>query len=200
MYAWREMNASQRKEVLLQRRLDRRPWHSPPHFDYDAPHCFHLTAACLNHSPLIGQTPKRMSDFEADLVATLRDASLELRAWCVLPNHWHAVVKTADLKETLKRLGQLHGRMSRCWNLEDERVGRSCWFCCADRRIRNDAHYFATLNYVHHNPVHHRYVKHWQEWPFSSAEQWLADIGFDEASRIWKEYPLLDYGKGWDDP
>jgi putative transposase len=56
------------------------------------------------------------------------------------------------------------------------------------------------MNYVHHNPVHHGYVKYWEEWPFSSARPYLDEVGKAEASRIWREFPLLDYGKGWDDP
>lgn len=45
----------------------------------------------------------------------------------------------------------------------------------------------------------HGYVKHWQDWPFSSAADYLASIGRDEAVRIWKAFPILDYGSGWDD-
>lgn len=66
--------------------------------------------------------------------------------------------------------------------------------------MRTDSHFWATLNYVHHNPVRHGYVQHWQDWIFSSALDYLAEIGHVEALKIWKEYPLLDYGKGWDDP
>ena len=65
--------------------------------------------------------------------------------------------------------------------------------------MRSDRHFWATLNYVHHNPVHHGYVEHWQDWPFSSAPEYLAEMGRAEAERLWLEYPVLDYGKGWDD-
>jgi len=66
--------------------------------------------------------------------------------------------------------------------------------------MRSQRHYWATLNYVHHNPVHHRYVERWTEWPWSSAPEFLAQTGQDEAKRIWLEYPLDEYGKGWDEP
>ncbi len=56
------------------------------------------------------------------------------------------------------------------------------------------------MNYVHHNPVHHGYAERWDAWPFSSANAYLDEVGRDEAARVWREYPLLDYGKGWDDP
>jgi hypothetical protein len=30
--------------------------------------------------------------------------------------------------------------------------------------------------------------------------EYLAQTGAEEAKRVWHEYPLLDYGKGWDEP
>ena len=54
------------------------------------------------------------------------------------------------------------------------------------------------IHYVHHNPVHHGYVKRWLDWPWSSARQYLEKVGLEEARRIWLKYPILDYGKKWD--
>ena len=65
-----------------------------------------------------------------------------------------------------------------------------------ERAMRSDRHYFATLNYVHHNPVRHGYVERWTDWQWSSAKQYLELTGFEEAKRIWKDYPIRDYGKG----
>ena len=200
MYEWRRMNTRQRAEALQVRRQCHRPWHSPPHFAADFPAFFHLSAACYNHTPLIGQTPSRMAEFESTLLEVMAACTSMVRAWCILPNHWHALVKTDDLKTTLRQVGQMHGRLSRRWNQEDRAMGRKCWFCCGDRCVRSDAHFWATLNYIHHNPVHHGYAACWRDWPFSSAAEWLEAIWEEEASRIWKSYPVLDYGKGWDDP
>jgi len=46
--------------------------------------------------------------------------------------------------------------------------------------------------------VHHGYAKQWQDWPFSSARDYLAAMGKERAAEVWREYPLLDYGKDWD--
>jgi hypothetical protein len=51
-----------------------------------------------------------------------------------------------------------------------------------------------------YNPVHPSYVARWTDWPWSSAPEYLARTNPDEAKRIWHEYPLGDYGKGWDEP
>jgi len=78
--------------------------------------------------------------------------------------------------------------------------GRKVWFSCAETGMKSDPHFWATLNYVHHNPVHHGYVRHWQDWPFSSGAAFLDKVGRGEAQELWKEYPIGNYGKGWDAP
>src|SRR6266550_5309962 len=58
--------------------------------------------------------------------------------------------------------------------------------------MRSERHFFATVNYVHNNPVHHGYVRLWTEWPWSGAAEYLAQMGRAEAERVWKEYPTRD--------
>jgi putative transposase len=119
-------------------------------------------------------------------------------AWCVLPNHYHALVEAPNILRLLHELGQFHGRTSHTWNTEEDTRGRKVFYRAVERFMRSERHFFATINYVHHNPVHHRYVKMWTDWPWSSAEDYLDAVGRNEASRIWTEYPLRDYGKNWD--
>jgi putative transposase len=123
-----------------------------------------------------------------------------IHAWCVLPNHYHALIETREILAVLADLGRMHGRLSFHWNGEERTRGRQVWCGAVERYLRSDAHFWATMNYVHHNPVHHRYAQRWQDWPFSSATEYLTQMGHAEAARVWEEYPVLDYGKGWDDP
>jgi len=80
------------------------------------------------------------------------------------------------------------------------RADGKCGMVVQKRAIRSERHFGATMNYVHHNPVHHGYCRQWQDWPFSSASAFLQSVGKEEAARIWNAYPILEYGKGWDDP
>lgn len=85
------------------------------------------------------------------------------------------------------------------WNLEDAMAGRTCWYGVSDRGIRTEAHYWSVANYIHHNPVKHGHTERWQDWPWSSARDFLAQTPRDEAARLWREYPILKMGAGWDD-
>ncbi len=149
-YLWRNLTPAKRGELLVYRRNFNRPWHSPPHLEQEGSLYYHLTAACLNHEPHIGHSPDRMASFSRDLLASLPEPPV---AWCVLPNHYHLLARCPDLKSTLQSLGKLHGRTSFLWNGEENTRGRKVWCNSADRSMRGDDHFWATVNYIHHNPV-----------------------------------------------
>jgi putative transposase len=221
MYEWRKMTPAQREEALALRKARHYPWHGPPHLKPDRPESdctvFHIWAACYEHKPVIGRTPQRLTDFENTLLETAKSLTREVFAWCVLPNHYHLLLQTregeaetregevqaregeGELRRLTAGLGQMHGRLSYQWNGEEAVRGRCVWRRCSDRGIRSERHFWATMNYVHHNPVKHGYVKRWQDWPYSSAGAFLGAVGRKRAEEIWKEYPLLEYGKGWDE-
>jgi putative transposase len=149
--------------------------------------------------PIIGISPLRMEEFECRLIQVLSTEGSSLHAWCVLPNHWHALIDTVDLKDIISIIGKMHGATSYQWNAIDEVRGRKCWHRCSDRRIRSERHFYVARNYIHHNPVNHGYVEKWEEWPFSSASGYISNVGREAVIDEWIKYPILDMGKGWDE-
>ena len=198
-YRWRKLTDDQRREVLEFRRANRLPWHSPPHYVGESG-LYLITAACYEHQHVIGESPKRLADFESRLVDTIEECTQEIFAWVVLPNHYHVLTHAPDVKRLLKELGLIHGRTSFEWNGEDDQRGRKVWFNAVETEMKSERHFWATMNYVLHNAVRHGYVTRWQDWPYSNAEQYLSEVGRDVAQQRWQEYPLLDYGKDWDPP
>jgi len=198
MYDWRKLSTEEREELLKLRKQLQRPWHSPHHVD-SGTRTYHLTAACYGHADIIGASAERLSAFSESLFEVLHTHSREVSAWVVLPNHYHALVLTNDVLNLLTALGQLHGRTSFAWNGEDGRRGRQVWCKAAETVMKSEGHFHASVNYVHHNPVKHGYAKTWTEWPWSSAHDYLERIGREEAIQRWKHYPILDFGKNWDD-
>lgn len=198
MYLWRRLSDEERGEVLELRKARGLPWHRPPHREFEGPVTFIITAACYEHRHIVGSSRHRMADFEKTILDACAEAAANTFAWCILPNHYHLLTRTDNIKLLRKEIGKVHGRTARTWNLEDEQIGRKVWFNYVDRDMKSERHYWASLNYIHNNAVHHGYVEKWQDWPYSSVHQFLAQIGREEARRIWHEYPVLDYGKGWD--
>jgi putative transposase len=198
-YRWRQMSEQEREVVLSERKQRNQPWHSPPHLDNDSG-LYLVTATCFEHSSIIGASVGRMSAFSDILRTTLSQEPVSQFAWVVLPNHYHAVVRAPSSRGLIRTLGQMHGRTSRQWNLEDGTAGRQVWFNAMERGIRSERHFWASVLYVFNNPVKHRYVERWQEWPFSNAIEWLDAVGRERAIRLWKDFPIDDYGREWDPP
>jgi len=198
MYAWRKLTPAQREEALRERKQAKRPWHHPPHLTGDGLEPYLFTAACYEHHPVIGHSPQRLAQFSAELVGVFDLLGLAIRAWVVLPNHYHVLAATSSPRKVLSQLGRLHGRSSHAWNGEENTPGRQVWHGAVETLMKSEAHLWATLNYVHHNPVKHGLVQHWQDWPYGSACEYLDEVGRTEAERIWRAYPVRDYGKTWD--
>jgi putative transposase len=198
MYDWRKMTLQERDAVLNWRTHNCRPQHSPPHSDNEQSRNYLLSAACYEHKPIIILRPERIHGLVRFLKEICGRFCKDVHAWCILPNHYHLLVTTEHIADLLRDLGQLHGRTSRMWNLEEHCTGRKVWFNCADRRIRSERHFWASVNYIHHNPVKHGYCEQWTDWPFSSATEFLSQVGREKAIEIWKAYPILDYGEKWD--
>ena len=192
------MSEAERLAVLRERSARDFPRHSPPHFEYEGEQTFIITAACFEHQPFIGKTAQRMAKAEAELIEICVALSNILYAWCILPNHYHLLVRTERIEDLLRALGKFHGSSSFRWNGEDNERGRKVWFRAVERSMRSNRHFYASLNYIHNNPVKHGYVEKWQDWPYSSATEYLAKVGKDIAAEVWREYPVLDYGKDWD--
>jgi putative transposase len=199
-YLWRHLTPKQREELLNWRKGRNQPWHSPPHRPNFGHLRFLISAACYEHHHHIGENLERMDNFSRVLLDVLASHASRTFAWCVLPNHYHALVEAPDVKALLHELGLLHGRTSFLWNGEEKMRGRKVFFRAVERAMRSERHYLVTINYIHHNPVRHGYVERWTDWRWSSAGEYLAQSGIEEAKRIWSEYPILAYGKDWDEP
>jgi putative transposase len=199
VYNWRKLTAEQREEVLERRKAITYPWHSPPHQFLPGTRQYIVSAACYEHAEIIGHSAERMTEFSRQLCSTCNEYAEKVFAWCVLPNHYHVVLQTDAIKHLFGELGRLHGRTSFQWNGQENLRGRQVWFNAVERGMRCNDHLWASINYVHHNPVKHGYAERWQDWAWSSASSFLDEVGVGRATEVWRNYPVLDYGNGWDD-
>ncbi len=197
MYEYRKMTPEQQIDLVQQRLALGYPPHSPPRFARKGD-TYLLTAACYEHYPFMISEERRVELLDK-LFEHLITAGHEIDGWVVLPNHYHLLVWLATLEGLNRIFGLIHGGLSRKWNLEDNTLGRKMWEGFTDRAMRSERHYYTTLNYIHYNPVKHGYVSSPYDWTRSSVHwyrkqfkrQWLRDL--------WCDYPVRQYGKGWDD-
>jgi putative transposase len=197
MYRYRKLTPAQQHAIVAERRQRGFPWHGPPH--PEAPGEYRIvTAACFEHRHILS-TDQRLKWFADELHKTLSELGVPCAAWCVLPNHYHVLVRIMEMRTFTAGLGKMHGRTSYLMNRDDDQSGRQVWHRCADRCMRSDRHFYSSVNYIHNNPVKHGYVERWQDWPHSSVHEYLEAQGRERLLSMWEEYPVLDYGRDWDE-
>ncbi len=196
-YEYRTLTPQQRAEIVRERLSRGYPPHSPPHPVRDQPY-YLLTAACYNHVAHL-HTPERRRQVLDALFQMLTMSGLELRAWAILPNHYHLLVAVNDFAGLPPIIRIVHGSTTHQWNAEDSRRGRRVWYRYTDRAIRSERHYYVTLNYIHYNPVKHRWATSPYEWAESSVHWYLERKGREWLRDLWMRYPVRLYGRDWDD-
>jgi putative transposase len=198
MYEWRKMNSNEKVEVLKKRYKRGGSYHRPPLIEHNFGR-YMITAACYEHKPIIGRSPDRMAEFEGELLVRIRRHTDQIFAHVILPNHYHILVEVSAIKPLQQDLGKFHGATSYQWNAEDQSRGRKVFHGAPETFIKSERHFWSTMNYIHNNPVRHGYVSQWEDWPYTSAHQFLEEYGRGRAQHIWKSYPIDRYGDGWDD-
>ncbi len=197
-YEYRKLSPEEREEVVQQRMARGYPLHAPPHPFRDAGQ-YLLTAANFEHVAIMA-SPERRTEFEGRLLDVMKEVQAIVYAWVILINHYHILVGVETLDAVSYALQQLHGSTSREWNLVDGLTGkRRVWYKFSDRVIRNDAHFYRGVNYLHYNPVKHGLITDPYEWPWSSLHNYLTNNGREWLRKTWKDFPPGDFGKGWDD-
>jgi putative transposase len=216
MYEYRHLTQEQKAQLVQDRKLRGFPPHEPPHPVRDQVF-YILTAACYEHRCHMKSALRRQQILNL-LFEKFIEVGMEIRAWVVLPNHYHLLVKVNSAAEApttnyydygaqspttnFDNLGQIfrsvHGVSSRQWNLSDNVTKRKVWFRYSDRAIRSERHYYTTLNYIHYNPVKHGWAKSSYDWVESSVHWYLEHYKREWLRDLWVKYPVRDYGKEWD--
>jgi putative transposase len=196
MYEYSRLTQQERAALVRERLQLGSPSHSPPHRMEEAS-CYLLTAACYRHQQIVNSDERRGQLLDL-LFERFILAGVEIRAWVILPNHYHLIVRLAERVEIGGVLKLVHGPTARRWNQDDGTTGREVWYRYSDRAMRSERHYLTTLNYIHFNPVKHGWARSVYDWPASSVHWYLEHCGREWLRNTWRECPLREYGRDWD--
>lgn len=96
-----------------------------------------------------------------------------LIAWCIMPNHVHVLIEPVfSLPKIVQSWKSFTGRWAIANNTELGLgiPGRQFWMReYWDRYIRDEAHFYSTINYIHNNSVKAKLCAAATDWPWSSA-------------------------------
>ena len=100
--------------------------------------------------------------------ALLPEASLEIWAYCLMPNHMHAVVVPRTKDSLARFFGRLHKKYAQTTNFRYEWSGH-LWQNRFYSVVMDDVHTRVAMRYVERNPVRSGLVRHPEDWQWSSA-------------------------------
>lgn len=146
--------------------------HRPPHSPLRGMAVF-ITAATLDRTLSLAAADRRDA-FRNLMFNCAHEHGVEIVAWVVLTEHYHAVLVAHDDAALSHWLNGVHRLSSTEWNREGERFGRQCWHDYWDKNLWTEGDVISRVNYVHENPERHGYVKHTSEWPWSSYHDFQA--------------------------
>ncbi len=145
------------------------PWpHAPPH--HFTPRGIYMLTAGTLHKARLFDTAAKLDLFRDATLELVTDYQLGLQAWAFLANHYHLVV-SFESATTPHRvfLRHLHRELAIRLNRLDGTEGRKVIYQFWDAELTFEKSWLARLDYVHHNPVHHRLVPVARDYAWCSA-------------------------------
>ena len=142
----------------------------PPRYDL-ANYYYHLFNR-MNGLGTMFLDPSYYREFLHVLGESAESFGMRILAYCVMPNHWHLLVRPrldGDLARFMHRLTQRHSHL---WHIRRGIVGRGSLYqgrygSCL---IQSDRYLLTVCRYIERNPVRANLVASALDWPWSSAQ------------------------------
>ncbi|MBN1639484.1 MAG: transposase [Ignavibacteriales bacterium] len=102
---------------------------------------------------------------------------LDTFAFCLLPNHFHFLVdvKVNDSNLISENFRKLFISYSMSINIQEKRKGNLFQRTFKRKIIENENYFYQAVYYIHSNPAHHRIVKDFRKYKYSSYRIFLSD-------------------------
>ncbi len=106
-------------------------------------------------------------------------------AYCLMPNHFHLLIKIKDKKNiasllppdkkdinkfVIQQFSNFFNAYTKAYNNVYERRGRLFTYPFRRRLVTDEKDFTAVMAYIHNNPVHHGFVPVASDWKYSSFE------------------------------
>jgi putative transposase len=141
-------------------------------------------------------TPSRKTRFMNLFFELSEKYGWKLQAWAIMSNHYHFIAHSPENPYNLKDfILHLHSLSSTEFNREDKTPARKMWYQFWDKLISFEKSYYARLNYVNKNPVHHMIVEKAEDY-FWCSKAWFnsnADKAFVKTVESFKTDKLNVY-------
>lgn len=133
-------------------------------FDYSMSHSNFVTIVTEPRRNIFND--KRIAESTIEILLNLREKyRFNLYSFCLMPDHFHALIGIGESGLTLGRIcGDFKSLSTRqYWEFGDGKLWQRRFF---DHIIRNETDFLETVEYIRENPVKEKLVANWQDWQF----------------------------------
>lgn len=109
---------------------------------------------------------------DGDVLQQTKDAYLKFICYCIMPDHYHLLVKVLDENCLSKFISDVENSYVRYFNLKYKRKGPLWQSGFKHVRIRNNEQLLHVSRYIHLNPVTSYLVSYPENWQYSSFRQY----------------------------
>src|SRR3989304_5491880 len=119
----------------------------------------------------------RIFDHDADYAAFLRIGAEAVRrvrvhvlAYCIMPNHWHLIVRPREDGDLSRFTGWLTLTHTQRWHAHRHTTGTGHLYQGRFKSfpVQTDEHFLMLCRYVERNPLRANLVERAEQWPWSS--------------------------------
>jgi putative transposase len=112
--------------------------------------------------------------FESILEQAVARYGTEILAWCLMPNHWHLVVKPHEDGELSQFVGWLTLTHTQRWHAHYQNPGSGHLYQGRFKSfpVQEEEHFLTVCRYVERNPLRARLVSRAEQWRWSSLWRW----------------------------
>ncbi|MFN2579048.1 MAG: transposase [Pyrinomonadaceae bacterium] len=140
-------------------------------FDYSWPRIYFVTVVAENRKPKF--LDERVAMATVNCLRKLRiEFHFNVYVYCLMPDHFHALIGPGDSGRTLGGLcGGFKNLSTReYWRWHDGKLWQRQFF---DHILRNGEDFDQTLDYIRMNPVRRGLVERAEDWPYTERLDYL---------------------------
>ena len=134
-------------------------------FDYSARRSNFVTIVTEHRQTFFKD--KRIAEATVEVLMDLRKKyRFNLYSFCLMPDHFHAIIGIGDSGMTLGRIcGDFKSLSTKAfWQFYDGKLWQRQFF---DHVIRNEIDFLETIKYIRENPVKANLVSDWKDWQYT---------------------------------
>ena len=173
--------------------------HHPPHI-YQDNSIYFISVKTIQGERYFDTENKKKILLEV-LTRALNKFHISIYAWVILDNHYHLLFQLSSGKDLGVFVRNINENSARILNKQDGKQGRKIWYQYWDYCIRNERDFFLHLNYIHHNPVKHKYFSEQigvSNYKFCSYNEWVEKKGREWTGDCFERYSICDFTVGSD--